>query len=240
AEVGVERIREKSLGQTERLIQGGLARGWRVHTPRDPAERGGTVSLDCPHAQEVMRELVARNILVDYRPQAGVRLSPHFYNRDEELDFALGQIEEILRTNAWERHLQKVGGAARGRSMAAGDIRKKFAAQKTSRASQAIFGERQHLAEVLRSVRAAKLPSARQQREVRTLDRFIAERTRELNRITPGWDRKFKKSRDPRTSSRELLRLAAALSSEDYLLARVLTEHAEAPPELLESMASHP
>ena len=124
--------------------------------------------------------------------------------------------------------------------MAAGDIRKKFAAQKTPRASQAIFGERQHLAEVLRSVRAAKLPSARQQREVRTLDRFIAERTRELNRITPGWDRKFKKSRDPRTSSRELLRLAAALSSEDYLLARVLTEHAEAPPELLESMASHP
>jgi len=124
--------------------------------------------------------------------------------------------------------------------MAAGDIRKKFAAQKTPRASQAIFGERQHLAEVLRSVRAAKLPSARQQREVRTLDRFIAGRTRELNHITPGWDRKFKKSRDPRTSSRELLRLAAALSSEDYLLARVLTEPAEAPPELLESMASHP
>ncbi len=111
AEVGVERIREKSLRQTELLIQGALARGWRVHTPRDPTERGGTVSVDCPHAQEVMRELVARNILVDYRPQAGVRLSPHFYNRDEELDFALGQIEEILQTNAWERHLQKVGGA---------------------------------------------------------------------------------------------------------------------------------
>ena len=72
------------------------------------------------------------------------------------------------------------------------------------------------------------------------LDRFIAERTRELNRITPGWDRKFKKSRDPRTSSRDLLRLAATLSSDDYLLARVLTEHAEAPPELLERMARHP
>jgi kynureninase len=45
-------------------------------------------------------------VLVDYRPAAGVRLSPHFYNRDEELDFALAQMEEILATRAWERHLQ--------------------------------------------------------------------------------------------------------------------------------------
>jgi Rad3-related DNA helicase len=122
----------------------------------------------------------------------------------------------------------------------ADDIRKKFTAQKIHRVSQVIFGERQHLAEVLRSLRAAKLPRARREREVRTLERLIAERTRELNGITPGWDRKFKKAHDPRASSRELLRLAAALSSEDYLLARVLTEHAEAPLELLERMASHP
>ena len=53
-----------------------------------------------------MKELVARNILVDYRPQAGVRLSPHFYNRDEEFNFALDQIQEILSTGAWERHFQ--------------------------------------------------------------------------------------------------------------------------------------
>jgi hypothetical protein len=124
--------------------------------------------------------------------------------------------------------------------MAAGDIRKKFAARKIRRASQVIFGERQHLAEVLRSLRVAKLPRALREREVRTLERLIAERTRELNRITPGWDRKFKLAHDPRASSRELLRLAAALSNEDYLLARVLTEHAESPPELLERMASHP
>ena len=52
--------------------------------------------------------LLARDILVDYRPKAGIRLSPHFYNRDEEIDFALAQIEEILATRAWERHLQVV------------------------------------------------------------------------------------------------------------------------------------
>lgn len=108
AQVGIARIREKSSRQTERLIQGAEARGWRVNTPRDAAERGGTVSIDCPHALEVARELLARDILVDYRPKAGIRFSPHFYNRDEEIDSALTQIEEILATRAWERHLQAV------------------------------------------------------------------------------------------------------------------------------------
>ncbi len=103
---GIERIRAKSVRQTQRLIDGARARGWRVNTPADPAERGGTVSVDCPHAREVTRELLARDVLVDYRPQAGIRLSPHFYNRDDEIDFALAQIEEILSTCAWERHLQ--------------------------------------------------------------------------------------------------------------------------------------
>lgn len=103
-EVGVERIRAKSMRQTARLVEGARARGWRVHTPLDPAERAGTVSIDCPHAAETTRELLAREILVDYRPGAGIRLSPHFYNEDDELDFALEQIEEILRTEAWRRH----------------------------------------------------------------------------------------------------------------------------------------
>jgi kynureninase len=106
--VGVEAIRAKSIRQTGRIIEGALARGWRVNTPRDVAERGGTVSVDCPHPYEVVRELLARDILVDHRPQAGIRLSPHFYNRDEEIDFALGQIAEILDSRAWERHLQAV------------------------------------------------------------------------------------------------------------------------------------
>ncbi len=101
-QAGIDRIRAKSLRLTQRLIDGALQRGWKVNTPRDPAQRGGTVSVDCPHAHEVTRELIARNILVDYRPKAGIRLSPHFYNRDDEIDFALDQIGEILATRAWE------------------------------------------------------------------------------------------------------------------------------------------
>ncbi|HEV2351069.1 MAG TPA: aminotransferase class V-fold PLP-dependent enzyme [Terriglobia bacterium] len=111
SQIGIERIREKSIRQTERLIEGALERGWRVNTPHDAAERAGTVSVDCPHAQEVMRVLVARDILVDYRPQAGIRLSPHFYNRDEEIDLALEQMGEILSTRALARHFQPASAA---------------------------------------------------------------------------------------------------------------------------------
>src|SRR5262250_3092229 len=99
--VGISAIRAKSVQMTERLLEGARSRGWEVNTPEDPAERAGTVSINCPHAYEVCRELLGRDILVDYRPKAGVRLSPHFYNRMDECDFALEQMEEILRTRPW-------------------------------------------------------------------------------------------------------------------------------------------
>jgi kynureninase len=113
AEIGAKAIREKSLRLTARLLRGAKARGWRVNTAEDPAERAGTVSLDPPHAMEVSRELLARDILIDDRPQAGIRISPHFYNREEECDFALAQIDEILETGAWRRDAARTTTAER-------------------------------------------------------------------------------------------------------------------------------
>jgi len=98
AEVGVERIREKSKRQTTKLMQMAEERGWKVNTPRDPEIRGGTVSIDMPDSKDVCRELLNREILVDWRPKAGVRMSPHFYNTDSELETAINAVEEILRT----------------------------------------------------------------------------------------------------------------------------------------------
>jgi kynureninase len=103
-EAGIGAIRQKSMRMTARLFEAAKAHGWRVNTPESPAERAGTVSVDCPHAAEVCRELLAREVLVDYRPKAGVRLSPHFYNREEECDLAIAQIADILETRAWEKH----------------------------------------------------------------------------------------------------------------------------------------
>src|SRR5438477_1573566 len=99
-EVGVENIREKSRRQTARLIELADQRGWRVNTPRNPEQRGGTVSIDMPDSQQVCAELIKREILVDWRPKAGVRMSPHFYTKDEELEAAIATVEEILRERA--------------------------------------------------------------------------------------------------------------------------------------------
>jgi kynureninase len=96
AEVGVEKIREKSKRQTALLIEMADRNGWRVNTPRDAERRGGTISIDMPNAQQVCAELLKCDVLVDYRPKAGVRFSPHFYNSDEELAKAIETIEDIL------------------------------------------------------------------------------------------------------------------------------------------------
>jgi kynureninase len=97
AEVGIDRIREKSKRQTSRLIELATRHGWRVNSPVNAEHRGGTVSIDMPDAEAVCGELLKRDILVDYRPKAGVRMSPHFYSKDEELETAIAAVEEILK-----------------------------------------------------------------------------------------------------------------------------------------------
>src|SRR4051812_11201846 len=98
-EAGIERIRAKSKRQTEMLIRLGDARGWTVNTTRDPEQRGGTVSIDMPNAKEVCAELLRRDVVVDFRYKAGVRFSPHFYTKDEELHQAIAAVEDVLNSH---------------------------------------------------------------------------------------------------------------------------------------------
>ena len=107
-EIGVERIRENSLLQTALLIRLADEVGFEVGSPRDPARRGGTVTVRVPEFEAVHKELGERGILCDFRPDAGLRLGPHYYNTDEELVFAVAQIAEIVETGAYERHLGAV------------------------------------------------------------------------------------------------------------------------------------
>ncbi len=97
-ELDMNQVREKSKRLTARIISLAEQRGWRVSAPRDPARRGGTVAVDMPNSKEVCAELLKRDILVDWRPGAGVRMSPHFYNKDDEIDFAMAAVDEILRS----------------------------------------------------------------------------------------------------------------------------------------------
>jgi kynureninase len=99
---GLPAIRAKSQRQTARLIALADERGFPVHAPRDPARRGGTVAFDVPHGPAVAQALLSRDIVIDYRPGAGIRVAPHFYTTDEELEAAVAVLDEILATGAWE------------------------------------------------------------------------------------------------------------------------------------------
>lgn len=103
-EVGAEAIRRHSLRLTARLIERAGEAGLVVKAAADPARRGGTVAVDVPHGYEVSRALKDRDILCDYRPGAGIRLSPHFYNTEGEGDEAVAAIVEIGRDGSWSRH----------------------------------------------------------------------------------------------------------------------------------------
>jgi kynureninase len=109
-EIGVDRIRENSVRQTQLLIDLLDGAGFDVGSPRDATRRGGTVTVRTPEFEAVHTELTERGILCDFRPDAGLRLGPHYYNTDGELRHAVGQIAEIVETGAFERHL---GSAAR-------------------------------------------------------------------------------------------------------------------------------
>ena len=102
-EAGMPTVRAKSVRQTSRLIALADARGYAIHAPRTAEERGGTVALDVPHAAEVARALLARDVVIDYRPQAGIRVAPHFYTSDDEVERVIGEIDDILKTGAWAR-----------------------------------------------------------------------------------------------------------------------------------------
>jgi kynureninase len=95
-EANVERIRAKSKRQIAKLVAMAEKLGWKVNTPRDPERRGGTVSIEMPNSKEVCSELLKQDVLVDWRPNAGVRMAPHFYTDDSELDKAVAAVEEIL------------------------------------------------------------------------------------------------------------------------------------------------
>jgi kynureninase len=97
AEVGVGRIRERSVSLTQPLLEGALERGFTVRSPHDPARRGGHVTIDPGDSQRVHDELLRRGFAVDHRPGVGIRVGPHFYNSADECTAILDEMVAILR-----------------------------------------------------------------------------------------------------------------------------------------------
>jgi kynureninase len=105
---GIDAIRKKSVRLTSRLIDLALDRGYIVKAPRDPARRGGTVAVDVPHGYEVTQHLLSRDILVDYRVGAGIRIAPHFFTKEEELEEVVHEIDTALESGSWQRYSEKI------------------------------------------------------------------------------------------------------------------------------------
>ncbi len=99
--VGVDRIREKSKRMTGRLLELIDRRGWPTPTSRDPERVAGTVAIAVPDARPASRALKDRDVLVDFRPKVGIRISPHFYNTFEEIDRLVDTLGEVLAGRAF-------------------------------------------------------------------------------------------------------------------------------------------
>ena len=107
-EIGVDKIREKSMRQTEYLIRLAEEAGFHVTSPKNVAQRAGTVTIAHEYAAAMAKELIRREFIIDYRPGAGIRISPHFYTKDEELELVIQEMKQIAASDAY----QEAAGAA--------------------------------------------------------------------------------------------------------------------------------
>ena len=96
AEIGGEALREKSLRLTGRMLQLADDHGLDVVSPREDACRGGTVCLDVPNAEQVCRRLLDADVLLDHRPGVGIRLAPHHYTRDDEVEDVMTRVRAAV------------------------------------------------------------------------------------------------------------------------------------------------
>ena len=100
AEIGGTAIRAKSLRLTGRMLELASEYGFKVVSPLEAERRGGSVCLDLPHADRVCARLLASDVLLDFRPGVGLRLAPHFYTRDDEVDEVMTRVRDFARQEA--------------------------------------------------------------------------------------------------------------------------------------------
>ncbi len=106
---GIEAIRARSTALTSLVIELADRHGFTVNAPRDPERRAGTVAVDVPNGYEVAQHLLSRDILVDYRVGAGIRIAPHFFTRDEEVEEAVSEMAAALDSGSWQRFSERIG-----------------------------------------------------------------------------------------------------------------------------------
>jgi kynureninase len=95
-EVGVTNIAAESKRRTQWMVDFALEHGWKLNSPRETERRGGSVMIGVTDPPAMVEKLAARKIFVDCRPQAGLRISPHFFNTDEEVKEAMNVLSALI------------------------------------------------------------------------------------------------------------------------------------------------
>ena len=95
-EVGIEFIERESRRRTQRIVEFARQRGWPLHSPVEVDDRGGSVMIEVDRPQEFVTQLAKRRVFVDCRPGVGLRLSPHFFTTDDEVDETLEHLAELM------------------------------------------------------------------------------------------------------------------------------------------------
>jgi kynureninase len=111
-QIGMAQIRQKSLDQTRLIIKNAKERGFALQTPEKDELRGGAVSLGMPHAYQVKQALMERKVKVDFRKgnkseDDVVRIGPHFYTEDDEINFLFSTIDEISSSGEYKKYSGK-------------------------------------------------------------------------------------------------------------------------------------
>jgi kynureninase len=95
-EVGVKTIQAESQRRTEWMIKFALEKGWKINSPTNIEDRGASVMIYVEDGPGMVKRLAERKVFVDCRPNVGLRISPHFFNTDEEVQEALGILAELM------------------------------------------------------------------------------------------------------------------------------------------------
>ena len=98
AEIGVRRIRDKSLVMTQKIIDWVDELGMKLNSPRAAEQRGGSVVFDFVGSADVLsRAQPAPQVLLRSPPAGlqGIRIAPHFYTKPEEIELFFTELKKI-------------------------------------------------------------------------------------------------------------------------------------------------
>jgi len=96
-EVGIERIRAHNIALCQRIIERAQAAGLSIHSPLEHERRTGFLAVDFPGSEKVSKQLVAEGYKHDWRPSCGLRLGPHFYNTEDDVEAFMDRVVALAR-----------------------------------------------------------------------------------------------------------------------------------------------